>query len=910
MSNAVQLALKAGQAIWLDHIRRGLIKSGEFQSLVELGISGVIFNPDRIRNVIMGSSDYDAFLAKQGSKVGDEKIYEALTVEDTRAAADLLRFTYDNTGGEQGYACIGISPLVAFDKVKVVSEGKRLFSKLKRPNVMVSIAATEQGIAAIRPLTAAGVNVNIILIFSLDAYRRVRKAYIAGLHDLVEAGGDPAGISSAASLFLSRIDTAVDNLLMEKMQGGQMALSQLLGKVAVASAKLAYEEFKEDFYGKPFDRFRQMGVHVQRPVWASTGTKNPAYSDLKYVEPLIGMDTVNVASMSTIRAFIDHGKIASTIEGGVGEAKGTFIALQEAHINMQDIADQLLLDGVRSLAQNYVKLIASIEEKKGVVGEAAMSAAAAKTTALQESDRMINTQEIGRRIWQQDHTLWKPDPTEITNRLGWLTVTDQMRSMLPMIQKFSNDIRKEGYKKTVILGMGGSSLGAEVISQVLGRAAGFPDLTIQDSTVPEAVSAVASGLDMRRTLFLLASKSGTTTEPLALFKYFKGFVTEKMGEKEAGRNFVAITDPGMPLVQMAEAEGFRKVFLNPCDIGGRYSILSCFGLVPAALVGVDLEIALDYADRAREACASCVPALENPGLMLGKLLGTAAIAGRNKLTLITSPRLQSFGLWVEQLVAESTGKEGKGILPVVGETPADSASYGDDRVFVYLRLNGDRNSRTDRFVKRLESANIPVTVRTLENVNALWAEFYIWEFATAVAGAIFGVNPFDQPDVQRSKDATKRLLKSYGVTGQLPAYAGVLSVSELLEMVERGKYLAILAYIRQTIESDRIFDDFRKKVSKRCGIATTLGYGPRYLHSTGQLHKGGPDGGLFIQVTVDHDVNPAIAGERYGFAVIADAQAAGDLEILQDIGRPVALIHCPAGENMIYETLRKELHLT
>jgi len=503
----------------------------------------------------------------------------------------------------------------------------------------------------------------------------------------------------------------------------------------------------------------------------------------------------------------------------------------------------------------------------------------------------ISRRNVVGRVWRKNHTVWKPDPTGITNRLDWLTITDLMHEQIPALQSFAQEVRDAGFRHVVLLGMGGSSLGSEVLRQTFGSAAECPELIVLDSVIPASVQAVTDTIDPAHTLFLVSSKSGTTTEPISLFQYFRSLVESAVGKEKTGQNFVAITDPGTPLAKLAEEKRFRHIFLNPPDIGGRYSVLSYFGLVPAVLIGVDITMLLDRADSMRKRCAAPVPASENPGAWLGACMGTLALRGRDKLTLITSPSISSFGLWVEQLIAESTGKDGKGIIPIVGEPLVNPAHYGDDRMFIYLRLDEDDNSIIDAALQRIKSAGQPVVTLELRDRYDLGTEFFRWEFATAVAGAILGINPFDQPNVQEAKDATERLLQEYTTSGRLPWVEADVSFADLLAEARKGKYLAIMAYVRQTPELDKVLVDFRRKVVERYGIATTLGYGPRFLHSTGQLHKGGPNTGLFLQITADHEKDLPIPGKPYTFGVVADAQALGDLQALQSSARRVARVH-------------------
>ena len=376
----------------------------------------------------------------------------------------------------------------------------------------------------------------------------------------------------------------------------------------------------------------------------------------------------------------------------------------------------------------------------------------------------LELRDLVGRIWRRDHTVWKPDPTEIVDRLGWLSVTNQMSEELGPIEEFGSEVRRAGFRHVVLLGMGGSSLGPEVLWQAFGSAKGYPELIVLDSTVPGWVAAVARRVDPQRTLFLVSSKSGTTTEPNSLYAYFRSLLDQK---KEAiGTNFAAITDAGSPLERMAKDQEFRRIFLNPPDIGGRYSVLSYFGLVPAAMIGMELPALIDRADAMRTKCSAMTPLQENPGAWLGLVMGKMALQGRDKLTLITSPSLAGFGLWVEQLLAESTGKEGRGIVPVAGEPLVDARLYGPDRLFVYLRLEEDDNSEIDAAVESIQLAGHPLVRMDLKDRYDLGADFYRWEFATALAGALLGINPFDQPDVQGAKDMTDGMLAQYLAAGR------------------------------------------------------------------------------------------------------------------------------------------------
>jgi glucose-6-phosphate isomerase len=503
----------------------------------------------------------------------------------------------------------------------------------------------------------------------------------------------------------------------------------------------------------------------------------------------------------------------------------------------------------------------------------------------------LDQDAVLRRIWDRDHTAWADEPDEIDNRLGWLTVSDEIVEQVSALTEFAQEVKDAGFRHVVLLGMGGSSLGPEVVRRTIGSADGFPELIVLDSTVPESVDSVTMAIDLSRTLFLVSSKSGGTIEPNSFYRHFRALVEQAVGSEAAGKSFVAITDPDTSLEELAHSEGFLAVFSNPSDIGGRYSVLSFFGLVPAALMGVDIASLLQRANDMRESCASSVDSLSNPGAFLGAALATLAAAGRDKLTFVTSPSIGSFGLWAEQLIAESLGKNDNGVVPVADEPSIGVNSYRDDRFFVYLRVAGDDNLATDESIRLIAERGQPIVRLDLRDRYDLGAEFFRWEFATAVAGAIVKINPFDQPNVEAAKNMTDSVLEGYRATGKLPDGGFGISAQELLGSITDGDYLAIMAYVAQTPEIDRAFETLRLQVAERYGIATTLGYGPRFLHSTGQLHKGGPPSGAFLQITTRHGDGGSIPGAHFSFGTLADAQALGDRKALVEAGRRVARLH-------------------
>jgi transaldolase/glucose-6-phosphate isomerase len=897
MTNPLAQLPKVGQSVWYDQTDRNLISTGKLQRLIdEDDLRGMTSNPTIFEKAIGGSEDYDTQLSELASQgKSRDEIYDELVSQDIGNAADIFASVYKRTTGEDGYVSLEVSPLLAQRTSETVVEAQRLFTKLGRDNVMIKIPATTEGIPAIEEAIALGININITLIFSNDVYAQVIEAYLRGLERRVAQGLPIGGIASVASFFVSRIDAAADKLIEAKLKedpSRKGVLEPLLGKIAIANAKMAYQLFKQVFTSPRFLKLRDQGVRVQRPLWASTGTKNPKYSDVLYVESLIGADTVNTVPPATYLAFKDHGRVQPTIEQGVEEARRVLATFEAEGFSLKAITEKLTADGVKSFNESFEQLAQTIEARRDAVvrglddrltlhnisGDADLGDAIARA----EKEKFVT------RIHARDSSLWKSDDAHrkiIDNALGWIGVPEQMSHDVKSLLEITDELRK-GFEHVVVLGMGGSSLCAEVVRRVFGKREGYPELLVLDSTVPEAVARLEARIDMARTLFIVASKSGSTTEPIMFHRYFYDRVKAVKGDA-AGENFIAITDPDTQLVKDAQRDHFRHTFLNPADIGGRYSALSLFGLVPMALTGVDIATLLDRA--AHTVHLSSIPQVrKNPPALLGTVLGALALQGRDKLTLLTPRPLDTLGLWVEQLIAESTGKEGKGIVPIAGEPALGASEYGDDRLFVAVRMRGDSSDDTSR-LRELVAAGHPVVDLVLDDRLDLGETFFVWEFATAVAGAFLGVNAFDQPNVQESKDNTKRLLEEFKTSGTMTAKAEGprVSVSDadaiaaLLAKVKPHDYVALTEYFGETIDRDRRLADIRATLARELHVATTSGYGPRFLHSTGQLHKGGGDNGVFLQLTGGSAADLPIPGETdVTFGVLARAQAIGDYESL------------------------------
>lgn len=896
MTNPLAQLPKAGQSVWFDQMERKLVASGALQKMIdEDDLRGLTSNPTIFEKAIGGSEDYDAqlrTLAAQG-KTRDE-IYDELVIEDIGNAADVFRPVYERTNGEDGFVSLEVSPLLAPHTAETVSEAKRLFARLGRPNVMIKIPATPEGIPAIEQAIAAGININVTLIFSNDVYAQVIEAYLRGLEKRAAEGQPIGNISSVASFFVSRIDTAADKEIEAKAKNDP-SVASLQGKVAIANAKLAYQLFRQVFTSDRFLKLRDKGARVQRPLWASTGTKNAKYSDVLYVESLIGPDTINTIPPATYAAFRDHGRVELTLEQDVDDARRTLETFETKGFSLDAITEKLTADGVKSFNESFNHLVGTIEARRdAVVRGLSERLSLHNVDGIDDAIARAEKEKFVSRIFAKDSSLWRSEPEHrkiIDNALGWLTVPELVLNNAHELVREADELAGH-FTHVVVLGMGGSSLVSEVVRRVFGRREGFPELLVLDSTVPEAVSMLESKLDLAKTLFIVASKSGTTTEPVMFHRYFYDRVKSVKGDR-AGENFIAVTDPDTQLAADARRDGFRRIVLNPADIGGRYSALSYFGAVPMALSGVDIVTLLDRATHAMHVCT--LPQVrKNPGALLGCAIGALALQGRDKLTLLTPRPLDTLGLWVEQLIAESTGKEGKGIVPIANEPMLAAGEYANDRVFVSVRLRGsDETAR----LRELADAGHPVIDLVLEDALDLGEIFYLWEFATAVAGALMGINPFDQPNVQESKDNTKKLLEEYTSTGNMTGSgqsrgaAARISVDDadairtLLSKVKPGDYVALTQYFGETPSRETRLAEIRETIARELRVATTSGYGPRFLHSTGQLHKGGGDNGVFLQLTGGPGYDVPLPGEKFTFGVLARAQAIGDFFSLADRNR-------------------------
>jgi transaldolase/glucose-6-phosphate isomerase len=919
-----------GQVVWLDFLSRRFIAEGGLKKLVEEdGLTGVTSNPSIFEKAIAGSEDYDSSLKEFESKDDFDvmTLYEKLAIQDIQNAADVLCPVYDRTDGRDGYVSLEVSPYLAMETDATIKEARRLRRAVSRDNGMIKVPATKPGLPAINQLPGEGFNVNITLLFSQKVYEQVVEAYLSGLEHFAAQGGDPNKVASVASFFVSRIDVSVDKLIDEKVQQTTDArrreeLKGLAGKVAIANAKLAYQHYKRSFAGPRWERLKAKGARVQRVLWASTGTKNKAYSDVLYIEELIGQETINTVPPATMDAFRDHGKTRASLEENIGEAKQTMATLEKVGISIDDITDELTKDGVKSFADAFDKLLGAVARKRaeflgdrldGQTYKLPPDLEKAVTNSLETWQRAGNV----RRLWSGDANLWTG--ADESKWLGWLTILEQQQQRIDTFRSLKDNIAKQNCPHIVLLGMGGSSLGAEVFAKTFGRQIGHPELLVLDSTDPAQILAIENKIDLSHAFFIVSSKSGSTLEPNILKQYFFERVSKALGSDKAGSRFIAITDPGSKLQTVAERDHFAHITFGIPSIGGRYAVLSDFGMTPAAAMGLDVERLLTSAQMMVRSCGRDVPATDNPGAVLGIVLGVLGKSGRDKVTIIASPGLADFGAWLEQLLAESTGKEGKGLIPVDAEPLGEPATYGQDRVFVYVRLAGEPDALQEKTIAALENARHPVVRIAVTDRYHIGQEFFRWEFATAVAGSMLGINPFNQPDVEASKDKTRELTAAYEKTGKLApetalqkdgnislfadpknskAFGNAKTLTDALaahlSRIKPNDYCALLAYVERNDRHAAVLQDIRVLIRDRKRIATCLGFGPRFLHSTGQAYKGGPNTGVFLQVTCDHPADIDVPGQKYSFGVVETAQARGDFQVLAERDRRLLRVHLGA----------------
>ncbi len=910
--NQIEKLHQLGQSIWYDNIERSLLKNGEIERMIKAGeIRGVTSNPSIFQNAIAKSTDYDSALQPMAWSDWDaEDIFFQLAIEDIQETADLFLPLYLETNGSDGFVSLEVNPKLAYDTEGTIKQAKELWSRVNRNNLMIKIPATKEGLPAIRQAIAAGLNINITLIFSVTRYAEVINAYLSGLEDRVKHNLPIKNIASVASFFVSRVDTKVDSILeilVSENKIDQQQFFDLRGRAAIANSRLAYELFEEIFSTNRFRILSEYGANIQRPLWASTSTKNPEYYDVIYVEELVGENTVNTMPPQTLDAFRDHGKAETKIRNNVESAKIIVESLSSIGIEMNSVTQELEDEGIKAFGKAFIALLETIEERKTTL----LNQLNGLNNSIKNRIEDLDNEQIVTRIYEKDTSVWvknSQNSKEIQDRLGWLDAPFICPKIVEEINLFRDELVQEGFTHALLLGMGGSSLAAEVMSLFFRGYAEGLQVSILDSTDPRQVKMAVENHPKGKTIYIVSSKSGGTTEVQAFLAYFYHQM-EKYAGNEAGKYFIAITDPDTGLSRQASELGFRKIFFADPNVGGRFSALTVFGLVPAALFGVEIETLLQNTRNFAKFCRPGVPSGRNPGLVLGAIIAEASIQGMDKLTIIAEEPFRSLGSWLEQLIAESSGKHGKGIVPIDNEPFADVELYSKDRIFVYFKNDGIFEQR----INEIATAGHPLITYEMKNPYELGSEFFRWELATAVACAILEVNAFDQPDVQDNKNRTKKKISEYSVSGKFslgkPAFENEIAKifsnqndiniagNDLKEIIKRflklrngGDYIAINAYLPRTQKIENNLQEFRKFVLTQTNQATTLGFGPRFLHSSGQLHKGGPNIGLFIQIVDRSDQDIEILGWDLTFGTLLYAQALGDYEALVNRNRRIIRI--------------------
>ncbi len=895
---------KIYQSLWLDSISRDIILNRTLSNLIEkYEITGLTSNPTIFENAILNSSLYNDSIKIAIKKFkNEEDIAYSLMIEDIQRACDLFKKTYETTNGNDGYVSIEIPPTIN-EKSKMIECAEKIYDMVSRSNLMIKIPATESGIQAGEELLKRGININMTLIFSPQFYSRVADAYISAMKWRLENGLD-CNVFSVASFFVSRIDTEVskeiDRIAMQVNDPDKKnEILMLKGRAAISISLLVYEIYLKKFFGEGFEKYKNASVKPQKLLWASTSTKDPSFRDTLYVDELCLPNTINTLPLNTIFAFFSHGMInLEDIDTRINQAKQIYKQIEKAGIVWEDVFERLLSDGIKRFVDSYNKILNAIRIK---IKETDVSTPSIQiyNLSIEQTMNEIKNKQFVKRLFSKDPTLWKKDTKtakHIINSLGWLDIASEMKKNIGEIIKLRDEIIKEGFKYAVLLGMGGSSLSSEVILSIFGNHRKI-NFYVVDSTNPDWIARILSAIKIEKTLFIVSSKSGTTLETISHFKYFYSLLKKKT--KKAGRNFIAITDSSTPLEEIARKYSFRKIFINPSDIGGRFSVFSYFGVVPASFTGCNIEKLIEKADKARKDLV----AENSRSIALGCFLGKAFLSGRDKLTLILPKKLERFGLWVEQLIAESTGKDGKGIVPIVDTELLNPDSYSNDRLFVIVNFSNFYEN--EQHINKLISNGHPVLRIYIDDIYEIFTEFYIWEVATALVGHIMGINPFDQPDVQFTKDFTKKILEAKNLKTKpdlkikdIEIHSANITINtnepllwQMLKNTCEDGYFSLCAYIDENKKNDLMMKKIKRLLTEDLGITSLCVYGPRYLHSIGQLFKGGANNGVFLILTYKPKKDIKIIGEDLSFDRICKSQARGDFLAMKEKQRKCVLAY-------------------
>lgn len=923
--NPLQQMRGRGQAVWLRGFRRRLVDSGGLSELVaSAAVSGLETDPEVLAAAMSRGQEYiDVLLHLAGEGDGHA---DRLLVQEARIAAAVLLPAFEKSGGRDGFVAVPLDPALGTDAASLADAAHRMMAAAGTPNIVPILPPTSSGFAVFEALIADDHAVYIGPTFSIASVVRACEAYARG----AQRGGAAAPPTALVSFGVSPLDVALDELLRDRVRaaGGEMStVESLLGGSATAITRVAWRRQRDCLATRIADPAARL-LHM---VWTGLSSTDPRQRKVRYVESLVGADTVVVLDSSLLRRVMhgDHARVDATLGQRVDEAEEIVAELAALGIDTEVVGEALEAQAQRQAQAAYGELERRVEQATHIVTADAERAAELTATGTPWSasrpeigDRLaascdeIESRRAITRMWDKDVSLWSDDEETanlVRNRLGWLDAAAASSLDWEPLGRFAAEIGSTEVENILLLGMGGSSLVTEVCRRIFGSNA----IQVLDSTLPTQIKAVADTIDPARTLILVASKSGTTVEVRALLDCFYGLATPMLDKP--GEQFVAITDPGTPLEQIAHERGFARLWLAPSDVGGRFSALTVFGTLPMAVMGIDVPSVLASARRMAVNCGPEVDATVNPAARLGAALHKSHDAGRDKVTFVTPDSLSAFGLWAEQLIAESTGKQGCGLIPVIDEPATSIDRYADDRLFVSMSLASEQDRSHRERVDAIDAAGHPIVHIELEDIHDLGGEFFRWEAGVALAGALMGINPFDQPDVQASKERTMALLGAHqdgtpmadcpplATDTGWAVFADIERDQELASRV-RGTdleswlaahlgragvpdYVGIQAFVAATPEMRRALQGLRKLIFERRGVATTLGWGPAFLHSTGQLHKGGPECGLFLQITADDPTDIDIPGAGYSFRNLARAQSLGDLAALQERGRRVLRVH-------------------
>ncbi len=920
--NAIKQARRLGQAFWLDNLTRKLIRDGDLKRRIsEQAITGVTSNPAIFHQAIGFSDEYDDDIRKlvqDGCTIPE--VYETLVVDDVRKACDLLRPTFQESDGADGFVSLEVSPRLAHAGADTLAEAKRLWFLVDRPNVMIKVPGTPAALPVLESAVHLGIHTNITLLFSPARFVQFLEAHMAGLEKRLSDGLAIRHVASVASFFVSRVDTLVDRLLGQRwMQtadpGYRMRLARLFGKAGVANARLAYRQLVSVRASARWLNLEKRGARPLRLVWASTGQKDPLLSPLLYVESLLGPETVVTATEKTLDSFAARGRAQIALnEGSTAEAQTIVGELNAFGIDMEAVSEGLQQEGISKFIEPYERLMVALSEKRALfIGKKANQQDTGALRLVAPALAALGARRFSERLFARDGSLWTDDiesAKRVESALGWVDSHNLFRSRVEEIRSFTDGVRRDGFKHVVMLGTGANTLPAEIAWGTFGNARGWPEFLILDDTDPAAVRAIEAQLDLAKTFFLVVGKSGTNLETLSFYKYFYDRLLVS-GVPALGSRFAAITDSHSWLAREAIAKKFQQCYLNPTTVSSPFAAFSYLGLVPMSLLGLDIQALLDRARAFAIAAGPGIPEPSNPALQLGASLALLAKGGRDKLTFLLSPNIFSFASWAEHVLVHTTSKDGKGIVPVVGEPLGPPRLYGNDRVFLHITHRGSAKKGEAKRVAALEKAGHPVIRVTLPDRMGLAEECVRWQLASVCAGLLLGINPFVDPSEGEGRRNTEELLRQWAtdrrfpkekataetgsvrVYGTPPRKVGTAdaAVSEFLRETPKNGYIGVLAFFRRTAARDKALALFRTTLGEKYNVATTLAYGPRFLHTTAPLYKCGPENGSVLMLTTEEDRDAPIPGHDYGFAVLHEAQALGELQAIRNRGRRVLRLH-------------------